>query len=70
MLPARYSDSGGGLAAQLAGVWAEFPFFCPSGCCSFGESTVAGLFLEGGEERAGSETSVQVVPQKYAVLHF
>lgn len=44
--------------------------FCPSGCCSFGESTSAGLFLERGEERARSETSVQVVSQKYAVLHF
>lgn len=54
---------------QLADILAEL-LFCPLGCCSFGESTFAGVFLERGEERAGSETSVQVVSQKYAVLHF
>lgn len=69
-LPARYADSGGGLAAQPADVWADLPFSGPSGCCSFGESTFAGLLLEGGEERAGSEASVQAVSQKYALLHF
>lgn len=54
---------------QLADILAEL-LFCPSGCCSFGESAFAGVFLERGEERASSETSVQVVSQKYAVLHF
>lgn len=54
---------------QPAGILVEF-LFCPSGCRRFGESTFAGVFLERGEERPGSEAAVQVVSQKYAVLHF